>query len=256
MSKWHAIEGVTHNGETLAGIEVTRWPRVALSQDTVAISDALADPDGADLNRSHVTLLPQGAAWGTPDGAALPEETILWKFWRAITEPIVTTYRDLWSVAMSSTSVSLTLAAALEDWEIEYGLPDPCLGPDQSFAQRYKWLRFRVLSKGTITPGDFLNLAAEAGHDILIEEPEFFELGHSDLGGPDETGSPEMEHRVIVWPVLAGEYGFVFSEGMFGETPLYSFDGIDLLECLLPGLLSAGYVMQFNYTYNTSFPAS
>lgn len=253
MSKWHALDGVTHDGEVLAGVDVIRWPRIAILAQNVAVTDGLADPDGDELATAHVALLPKGAAWATPDDAPLPTYSNLWKFFRSLTEPFVDAYRDIWGVAMASTSVTITSNNVLEDWETEYGLPDPCLGVDQTFSERLKWLQFKVQSIGTITPGDFLNLAAEVGHDIIIEEPEFFELGSSDCGGPYETGSPEMEHTVIVWPVNAGEYGFEVGGGQLGATPLYDFDAAEVLECLLPGLISSGYRMIFSYSYNNEF---
>ena len=254
MSQWHALEGVVHGGESLPGIEVRRWPRELVNTDRVALSDGLSDPDGDELNRVHVALLPRGAAWATPDDIALQEDTWLWKFWRAVTEVFVDAYRDMWGVAMASTSISIIRPHELADWEREYGLPNPCLGTEQTEAERYKWLRFKVLSKGTITPGDFLNLAAEAGHEIVIEEPEMFEFGRSDCGGACELGSPEMEHLVIVWPIASGEYGFEFGDGTFAESLLYNFDGIDELECLLPDLVSSGFLMLFNYNYLNQFP--
>lgn len=253
MSKWHALDGVDFSAEELAGIVVTRWPAVSYSRNTINLSDGLSNPNGDALNNAHVALLPKGAAWGTPDDCPLDVESNLWKFWRSITEPIAGVYRDLWGVAMDSTSVSVNFESGLEDWELEYGLPNACFGSSQSQAVRYKWLRFMVLSTGTITPGDFLNLAAEVGSEVVIEEPEFFEFGFSSLDSPDELGGPEMEHLVIIWPINKDEYGFTFEDSTLGNSPLYDFDSDEVLECVFPGLLSSGYRMHFNYNYNTTF---
>lgn len=104
-----------------------------------------------------------------------------------------------------------------------------------------------------VTPGDYLNLAHEVGSSIVIEEPEFFELSHSELGGPDEIAGPEAEHLVIIWPVKADEYGFNIGESTFAKELMYDFDRDDVLECVFPDLLSVGYQMIFNYTYKNEF---
>ena len=251
MSRWHVLEAQDFAGEELDGIEATRWPIIPYSGSEIVLSDGLSNPDGDELNGSHVSLLPKGPAWGTPDDVALSQDTWLWKYWRAVTEPITATYRDLWRVGMESTSV--TIQVSLADWERDYGLPNACFGSDQPESVRRKWLRFKVISAGTITPGDYLNLAHEVGSSIVIEEPEFFELSHSELGGPDEIAGPEAEHLVIIWPVKADEYGFNIGESTFAKELMYDFDRDDVLECVFPDLLCVGYQMIFNYTYKNEF---
>ncbi len=139
------------------------WP------DFPAQGDALDNPELDDIAQSFYGLLPVGAAWRAPDGAAFEAGTMLGRFWRALAGDFVTLYRRLFRISQESTAA--TLIDSLEDWEAEFGLPDPCFGNGQNRTQRLRALMLKVRSKGTITKTDFINLAASAGYVVTIREP-------------------------------------------------------------------------------------
>lgn len=250
MSKWHALEG-TDFAAGRDGIELTFWPPSQVAAVPRQMADPLSNPVGEDLAPGAWSLLPKGAAWGTPDGAALDVGSNLARFWRAVMDGFAPIYADLWRVAMESSSVSLV--GSLADWENEFGLPEACVRVFQSDEARYLWLRQKVTSTGTITPGDFLNLAALLGHSVVIEETVVCEAGFFDCGGPDETGPPEEDWNVVFWVLGANEYGFEAGVGEAGFTPLYDFDQADSVECMFARILPAAYRPIFDYSALTTF---
>jgi uncharacterized protein YmfQ (DUF2313 family) len=65
-----------------------------------------------------------------------------------------------------------TTAELLVDFERLYGLPDPCLGEDQSTAQRIASVVQKITSIGGQTPAYYLGIAATLGFTITITEFE------------------------------------------------------------------------------------
>lgn len=209
-----------------------RWPRY-LGEDEAAFHhfapddppnpvpdqvDVLSDPDDETAETFLTALLPKGAAWGTPDNQALDPLSVLARFWRAIGSALADAYRAFFGVALESTAV--TLVTSLQDWEIEYGLPDPCLGPQATIDARTRSLLMKVRSAGTITPADFIELAASAGYTISIEEPEPFCVGGSEMGGDDEmSGGEPVEYVWIVSVPNVALYEFHMGEAEMGITP-------------------------------------
>lgn len=181
-------------------------------------ADALADPADETVEGVLTQLLPRGAAWGTPDNQALDPGSVLARFWRAVGSALGDAYRALFRVSQESTAT--TLVTSLPDWEIEYGLPDPCLGPDQTFDQRIRALLLKIRSGGTITPGDFIRLAADAGYTITIEEPQPFAMGRSEMGGDEGFAGGERIERVWIVKVPGVSlYPFIMGEAEMGLTP-------------------------------------
>lgn len=165
------------------------WP--VLTDQT----DALAAPDAAVLAPTLAAVLPLGAAWRSPDGAAFDDRSRLGGLLRALAGALGLLYRRVFRVGQESTAS--TLVDSLEDWEAEYGLPDPCLGESQTLTQRQRALLLRVRSAATLTPGDFIRLAAGLGYEITISEPRPFATGFSWCGGPDGTGSAAQFFWVV-----------------------------------------------------------
>lgn len=236
-----------------------RWPRY-LGEDERAIyhfapddpdsnvppqGDVLADPADEEAEGFLTALLPKGAAWGTPDNQALDPLSVLARFWRAIGSGLADAYRALFRVAMESTAV--TLIGSLEDWETEYGLPDPCLGPDQTIDERMRSLLLKIRSGGTITPADFIKLAADAGYAITIEEPNPFRMGGSAMGGSDALGGgfPSEYVWIVKVPGVPVDY-FRMGVGRMGETPLGKLGLPADLVCLFNALKPAWTTLVFS----------
>ena len=236
-----------------------RWPRhlgedeqaffhFAREDTSIAVpdqADVLADPNDETSGSFLTALLPRGAAWGTPDNQALDPLSVLARFWRAIGSALGDAYRVLFGVVLESTAV--TIVNSLDDWEIEYGLPDPCLGPDQTIDKRMRSLLLKIRSGGTITPADFIRLAADAGYTITIDEPEPFCAGGSECGGTDEiSGGEPTEYVWIVNVPNVALYEFHVGEGEAGLTPLGDLGLPDDLICLFKAMKPAWTTVVFS----------
>jgi uncharacterized protein YmfQ (DUF2313 family) len=148
-------------------------------------SDALSAPTGAALLRSLLSYLPRGSAWRTDYVADLSDSSYLHRFWRAVAEPVADLYAKAWELAMQSTAC--TVSTGLADWQIEFGLPDPCATANYSEQTQLTLLRAKVAAEGGGRPADLICQAAALGYQVAIEEPRWFEFGRSafELGNFD-----------------------------------------------------------------------
>ncbi|MEP9397936.1 putative phage tail protein [Mesorhizobium sp. KR2-14] len=208
-------------------------------------ADTLSAPGLDDLTRSFYALLPAGAAWRSPDGAAFEEGTMLGRFWRAIAGDFVTLYRGLFGLSLESTAA--TLVDSLEDWEDEYGLPDPCFGEVQTRHQRLRALLLKIRSGATLTVADFIALAGSAGYEISISEPMSFECGVSQCGGADQMGGA-IEYFWIVKVSGVPIDRFESGVSQCGVDALTDFGRADDLECLFRRLAPAWTMPIFDYS--------
>lgn len=224
-------------------------------------SDALADPADEVVAQGLYGLLPAGPAWRTPDNTAFDENSRLGGFLRGLAGDMADLYRRLFGTGMESTAS--TLDQSLDDWEIEFGLPDPCLGPEPSRDMRLRFLLAKVRSTGTITPGDFIWLAAGLGYEVEIEEPVPFECGQSEIGawhevagGGYELGEPTLimqgaEHAVeFDWIVRIKNVAVIYFEcglSQCGADALTEFGRAEDLECLFRSLAPAWTRPIFSY---------
>lgn len=231
-------------GRTSLGVYHLR-PSLPVFPDFPPQSDALADPAVADLAPVLHGLLPQGAAWRSPDGAAFEENSKLGSFLRALAGDLARLYRRLFQITQESTASSLV--ESLDDWEAEFGLPDPCFGDGQSRAQRIRSLLLKVRSGGTITKDDFINLAASVGYEISISEPNPFAFGFSELGGPDGTGAA-VQYFWIVRVSGVGTRRFEFGTSMTGIHSLLDIGRVNDLECLFRAMAPAWTRVVFDYS--------
>lgn len=231
-------------GRTPLGIYQLR-PSQPVWPDFPVQGDALADPSIDDLAEVFYGLLPSGAAWRSPDGAAFEAGTTLGQFWRALAGGFVTLYRRVFQVSQESTAS--TLVDSLEDWETEFGLPDPCFGELQSRAQRIRALLLKVRSKGTLTKADFVDLAATAGYEITITEPLPFAFGFSQTGGGEGTGGA-IRYFWFVKVRGVGSRNFEFGTSQTGIHSLLDIARVNDLECLFRSIAPAWTRVVFDYS--------
>jgi uncharacterized protein YmfQ (DUF2313 family) len=215
------------------------WP------DRPAQADALADPAPALMAEHLYGLLPTGSAWRSPDGAAFDANSRLGGLMRALAGDLVTLYRRIFQAGQESTAA--TLVDGMDDWEAEYGLPDPCFGENQSRSQRLRALLLKVRSTGTITRADFARLAASVGYTITIEEPLPFEFGRSWCGGEEGTDGAADYHWIVRVPGRAHAY-FEFGVSEFGIHPMLDIAFATDLECLFRALAPAWTRVVFDYS--------
>lgn len=206
--------------------------------------DALADPSSDDLIHAGRALWPQGPAWGTPDGAAADDASLLTRFTRVLLSPFEALYARAFSLTREASVTGVN--DTLENWEADYGLPGPC-GASGSREERLRALEAAVIGGAIITPADFIALAYRYGFRVTLEEPAMFECGFSECGGGHELGDPLEEVYVIVTVLdLAVDY-FVVGEGELGETPLFSLGEAERMLCILRQVAPGWVILTLNF---------
>jgi uncharacterized protein YmfQ (DUF2313 family) len=205
--------------------EEQTWPVVAVP------GDGLSSPTNDGLISAALSFWPVGAAWGTPDGQALSLGSVLARFTRALVAPFEWLYARAWRLALES-SVQ-TAGETLDEWELEYGLPERCFPGEQSTSQRMSSLRRKVSAVPLAHPEDFIRVAAEFGFPIEIEEPCIFECGYSNCGGEHETGAAREEAFIVVRVLSASESYFECGTSECGFDRLYDLIGTEQIVCFL-----------------------
>lgn len=211
---------------------VTRTPATDLNDVAVPVPyDRLAAPSGEDLISAALTLWPQGAAWGSPDGEAVPLSSNLARFTRVLIEPFIWLYARAWGLAREA-----TVQGALEllpEWNNDHGLPEKCFTSEQTSSQRLKALIRKVRAEPVNHPADFIRYALDYGFEIEIEEPAIFECGFSECGGRHTTGSYAEETYWIVRVRDAAVDYFEAGVSELGRDPLFSYGQAEQVLCLL-----------------------
>ncbi|MGG7581039.1 hypothetical protein [Rhizobium sp. Nf11,1] len=176
-------------------------------------------------------MLPQGAAWGTPDGEAMPLTHVLARFVRVLVDDFVWLYAR--AFGLTREAISQGASELLPEWESDYGLPEACFTGEMTTAQRLVALGRKVRADAVNTPGDFIRLALDYGFEIEIEEPAIFQCGFSEVGGFHALG-PALEETY--WIVRVKDVGVTYFEAGAGECsydPLFSFGAAEQILCLL-----------------------
>lgn len=210
--------------------------------------DALSAPSQDDIADSLAQLLPQGGAWRSPDGAAFDRDSLMGGFLAGLGGAFVRLYERIFQVSQESTAS--TIIDGLDDWETEFGLPDPCLGENPARAVRLRYLLAKVRSRGTITPADFIDLAASIGYSISISEPQPFRAGRSRCGSSVErvAGGTAVEYYWIVKAGATSVIPFRAGQARAGATPLGEVQHLSDLECLFRRIAPAWTMPVFDYS--------
>jgi uncharacterized protein YmfQ (DUF2313 family) len=211
---------------------VTLQPAPGGARENVSVPfDQLADPDSDRLIGAALTLWPQGAAWGTPDGAAMDLGSRLARLTRVMIDGFVRLYRQAYLFAREATVTGVD--RLLREWEADYGLPDICDIDDQTTAERLDRLAAKVMSEKVITPPEFVRLARSYGFDVAIEEPDIFTCGFSECGGEHECGGYAEEVYFIVRVRDLQVNYFRVGEGELGADPLFEYGASEKLLCII-----------------------
>lgn len=150
---------------------------------TVAHDPAALDMTWDDSHAGAMALLPRGPVWPRDSDGVL-SRTVRglvgnhWRAWRRV--------RDLLNEADPRTCYE-----TIRMWEIDCGLPDPCVDPPPNTIEgRRAAIVSRRQEGGVTTPMQFIALAATLGYDIEITEFRPFRVWSNcnDHLNPDGVG--------------------------------------------------------------------
>lgn len=131
----------------------------------------------------------------------------------------------------------------LPDWERAAGLPDPCTGQLATRQARRAALVSKLASTGGQSPAYFIEIAAELGFEVTIDEFRPFRAGWSSAGDELSNGDWRYTWRVNAPDTTVVE--FRAGQSSAGE-PLRTW-GNDLLECRIAQLKPAHTHVLFAY---------
>jgi uncharacterized protein YmfQ (DUF2313 family) len=179
-------------------------------------------------------LLPRGVLWNLEDGSTISRVLL------ALADELAridARSEDLIREIHPPTTLEL-----LADFERVYGLPDPCLGEDQSTAQRVASLVQKVTSMGGQTAAYYISVAAILGFTITITEFSSHDV-------EDDVEDPiSGDDWNFAWQVNAPlDTVIEITVEDTVEDPLATF-GNDQLECVLEALKPAHTTIIFAYT--------
>lgn len=211
-----------------------------------ALGDALSRPSGDELLGPILALTPRGPAWRTDEMADADHSSFMHRFWRAVAEPFADFYAKAWDTALEGTTC--TIRDSLEDWEAEFGLPDPCVDKELTVTQRYNLLRAKVLTTGGQSIPYFVCLARSIGYTVEVREYRAFRTGLSRCGGSDMVCAINIE---FYWQVRTSlpsvEWFRVGGPSRTGKDRLGELGRYPDLECLLRKWKPAHTEIVFKY---------
>ena len=140
----------------------------------------------------------------------------------------------------------LSAVETLEDWENDYGLPDPCTGQLPTIYQRQIALWQKIIDDGGQRDVDYMEIAARMGYSITIEELQ--EL-------PPNAPQPQFGSLTGRWREFVVHINSARNETYFRQeatTESTTEDRIDAsshfnLECVIRRLKPAHTKVYFNY---------
>lgn len=171
----------------------------------------------ADYQAAMQRLLPRGPIWRSDAAAVLTR----------VLKALAPTYtRSTQAAAQVLIDASpATTVNLLVEWEESLGLPDPCTVSSPSIAQRQAAVRAKFASRGSLTIGYFIALAAALGFTVTITEFSVFVVG--DVVGPPLYGPAWNFAWQIAAPQIATLY-FTVGVSAAGD-PLTTYDSGELV---------------------------
>jgi len=179
--------------------------------------------------------LPQGKLWPREPGTNL----------YAMIEAHAVLLAGLWNrmVDLRNEADPRSALETLFEWEVEYGLPDPCFGENQTIQERRAALVSKVYARGGASKAYFIEVARKLGFEITITEYGLFL--------PDQSCADDPccdDEWCFVWRVHAPDT----TERLFradessADEPLSSW-GNEPLECTIRRLAPAHTTVLFGY---------
>jgi uncharacterized protein YmfQ (DUF2313 family) len=187
-----------------------------------------------DYGDEFVALMPRGLAWPRdPDALQVQVADAL-----ALTAARVQARANALLVdAFPASSVEL-----LPQWEATLGLPDPCLGPAPTIAQRQQSVVAALTNLGGQSAAYMISVAASLGYSITIET--FAPAVYGDSYGRDYAGDAWADTWRVTAPSLVQTFA-TYGQSYYGE--YYSSWGSAVLQCVLNRIKPAQTVLQIVY---------
>lgn len=208
--------------------------------------DALSNPSPESLQDSGLSLWPRGAAWGSPDGEAVSRDSVIAKLTLALLSPFAELYKRVWQLTLESRSASIV--DSLDDWERDYGLPDPCNRlSSSSIETRKNTLRERVRGLELNRPDEVVRMADRLGFVIAVYEPSGFNCGQSRLGNGDRVSAFGLGRQWAVLVYAAPFKRFQTGISQTGINRLLEFN-FELLTCAIERYRPAWSKLSFNFS--------
>lgn len=146
---------------------------------------------GEEYAQALTALLPQGRAW--PRNA----DSVIMKVVRGLAEIFGYVDRRAADLLEIEADPYRTIEM-LDDWERNYGLPEPCVAEPLTLADRHSMLVRKITMLGAQSRAFFIGVAAWLGYTITITEYAPFMCGVSEAGDTrDEAG----EYRWQIGPL-------------------------------------------------------
>lgn len=204
----------------------------------------------ADYLSQLLALLPRGWAWPKdPD-------TTQGRTMAGLAEELARVDGRAW--ALVEEADPRTATELLPDWERVCALPDPCVTGAQSVDARRAAVVARLTTRGRLSPGFFVDLAATLGFEVTVTEFRPFRAG-SPAGGAltntghafaagDACGGPlRREPWVFAWQVNApSTTAILFRAGFRAGQRLRAW-GEAALECSIRRRQPAHTLVIFTY---------
>lgn len=205
--------------------------------------------DGDDYASALATLLPQGIAW--PRNS----DSVMMKAVRGLAQ--VFGYFDSRAADFLEIESDPRITfEMLEDWERNWGLPDPCFLTTTDSDRRHKLLMMKMTIEGRQSREFFIEVAANLGYPIKIFEFSPFMVGISQCGDvPDqegrprwEIGRPEIRFYWTVHPITQALHWFRCGVSQCGKDPHCDIENMGDLECIFKRWQPAHTQIVFDYS--------
>jgi len=184
-------------------------------------------------NYQHLllALLPRGYAW--------PAEGALGDISMAMAEELQRI--ELRAEALIEESDPRSVIELIEDWEGDWGLPDPCLGQLGTLQQRREMLTNKMVGIANQSRQTYIDRAADLGYVITITEY---------TQGDAISGHPEIPTADAAYVIQIESTDNTIDQrtysAFYGEA--YATWGNEILECALNAIKQSHRLLIFNYS--------
>jgi uncharacterized protein YmfQ (DUF2313 family) len=210
------------------------------------MADTYVSHPASDYAQAIESELPQGAAWSRdPDGGLMRWVDGCAQVWGD-----VSTRADTLIMVESDPTRAVEM---LDDWERNYGLPDPCLMTILSLGERRNALVQKVTIQGGVSRQFFIDYARSLGYQISISEYVPFQFGLSQFGG--SHGAFQGPQSRFVWTVQVDSpriARFSFGGSSFGRDSFLEITRAEDLECVINRWKPAHTVVLYSYVTRDS----